>query len=112
MYVNGLTLRFIVGACQIPIGKVFETPELAKEFTEQMFNEMKNFDNHEYIVISTYCPIHNGVVMKLSGQKRTDNAINPTFDEVWERYGSEIIAGDYHINPKEKEIVEQIFNEL
>ncbi len=109
---NGLTPRFIVGACNIPTGEPFETPELAKEFTEQMFNEMKNFDNGQYIVISTYCPIHNGVVMKLSGQIWTNNAINPTFDEVWERYCSEIIAGDYHINPKEKEIVEQIFNEL
>lgn len=110
MYVNGLTPRFIVGACQIPIGKLFETPELAKEFTEQMFNEMKNFNNGEYIVISNYC--NKDIIMNLSGQILTDNAINPTFEEVWERYGSEIIAGDYHISPKEKEIVEQIFREL
>lgn len=109
---NGLTPRFIVGACQIPIGKIFESPELVKQMTEQMFNEMKCFDNGKYTVISNHCDIHNGVVMNLSEQKFEDNAINPTFEEIWERYGSEIIAGDYHISPKEKEIVEQIFNEL
>ncbi len=47
MYVNGLTPRFIVGACQIPIGKKFESPELAKQVTKQMFTEMKKFDNGE-----------------------------------------------------------------
>lgn len=110
MYDNGLTPRFIIGACQIPIGELFETPELAKEFTEKMFNEMKNFTNGKYIVISNYC--NKDVMMNLSEQIWSENAINPTFEEVWERYGSEIIAGDYHISPEEKEIVEQIFDEL
>ncbi len=112
MYYNGLTPRFLVGACQNPIGKPFESPQLAKQATEQMFTEMTNFDNGEFIVISTYCPIHKGVVINLSGQKKSDFAINSTFEEIWERYGSEIIDGDYHISPKEKEIVEQIFREL
>lgn len=112
MYYNGLTPRFLVGACQNPVGNPIESPELAKQVAETMFTDMKNFDNGEYMVISTYCPIHKGVVMNLSSQKKTDFAINSTFEEIWERYGSEIIAGDYHISSKEKEIVEQIFREL
>ncbi len=51
-------------------------------------------------------------MMSLSDQKWTANAINPTFEDIWNSYGNEIIDGDYHISPKEREIVEQIFREL
>ncbi len=111
-YEYGLTPRFIVGACQIPIRKKFETPELAKQTTKQMFDEMRSFENGKFIVISTLCDKHKGDVLNLSEQINVTNAINPTFEEIWERYGSEIIAGDYHISQQEGEIVEQIFREL
>lgn len=109
---NGFTPRFLVGACQIPIGKKFEDPELAKEVTKQMFNEMQEFDNGEFIVMTNFCDIHKGPIMSLTSQIRSKSSFGVTFEELWNRYGSEIIDGDYHISPEEKEIVEQIFNEL
>jgi hypothetical protein len=67
-YYYGLTLRFIIGACQIPIGKVFESKELAYDATKQMFNEMRLFDSDGMIVVSNMCGIHNGPGIKVKFQ--------------------------------------------
>lgn len=111
-YDYGLTPRFIVGVCQIPIGNKFKTPELAKEATKQMFNEMKEFNKDNYIVMSSFCGNHTGTVLNLSNQIWSENSIGITFEEIWKRYGTEIIDGNYQISPEEKDIVERIFEEL
>lgn len=108
-YDYGLTPRFIIGACQIPIGKTFNNENMVKKATEQMFKEMINYDYGELIVTSNFCDIHNGPVMCLADQKWSEKTIGTTFDEIWERYGSEIERGDYHISREEKQIVERIF---
>jgi hypothetical protein len=109
-YFYGLTPRFIIGACQIPIGKQFDSSELAYEATKKMFNEMQAFNTNVAIVVSNKCGIHNGPVMSLSTNKWTDESIATSIDEIWERYGVEIIEGNYHISPSERRIVEKIFS--
>jgi len=68
-YYNGLTIRFIVGACQIPIGQQFETPEKARIRTDQLFNEMKSYKKDSRVVTSSPCDGVKGYVMKVSEQK-------------------------------------------
>ena len=114
-YDHGLTIRFIVGVCQLPIGKKFESPELAEETVKQMFDEMKIFNKDgkdDFVVTSSICEIHNGPVMNLSSQKWSEHTIGTTFEEVWECYGSDISEGNYHINKREIDIVKQIFKEV
>jgi hypothetical protein len=109
MYDYGLTLRFIVGGCQIPIEKKFETEEEAYDTTKQIFEEMQDFNSNGNIVVSNKCEIHNGPVMRLSGGQLTENSIATSFEEVWDRYKDDIIKGNYHINAKERAILEKIF---
>jgi len=108
-YYYGLTPRFIIGACQIPIGKKFENKEAAYEATEKMFNEMRLFNSDEIIVVSNQCGIHNGPVMRLSEQHWYKGEIATTFEEIWYRYGDEIVKGDYQIEATERKIIEKIF---
>ena len=107
-YVYGLTPRFIIGVCQIPIGKKFDTEELAKEATLEMFNEMKAYNHGGLIVTSNYCEIHKGPVMRFCDTKWTENTIGTTFEKIWDRYGKEITSGDYSISIEERKIVEGI----
>jgi hypothetical protein len=109
-YYYGLTLRFIIGACQIPIGKVFESKELAYDATKQMFNEMRLFDSDGMIVVSNMCGIHNGPVMSLSARGWYQSEISTSFEEIWKRYGEEIAKGEYQIDPAERKIIEKIFS--
>ena len=110
MYDYGLTPRFIVGGCQIPIGKKFDTEAEAYNTTKEMFEEMQDFNSNGNIVVSNRCGIHNGPVMSLSGGQWTENSIATSFEEVWSRYGDDIINGDYHINATELAILKKIFN--
>ena len=109
-YYYGLTPRFIIGASQIPIGKIFDTKELAYEATRQMFDEMRAFNIDGQIVVSIYCDIHNGPVMSLTKHKWSESEIATSFEEIWNRYGNEIVAGNYHINASERKIVEEIYS--
>lgn len=108
-YYYGLTLRFIIGGCQIPIGKKFETKELAYEATKEMFVEMQTFNENGKVVVSNNCGIHDGKVMSLSEAKWTEDIIATSFEEIWDRYGEEIIDGRYHIDSEEHAILEEIF---
>ena len=110
-YYNGLTPRFIIGACQIPIGKKFETKEEAYEATKQMFEEMQEFENNGKIVTSTICDNHKGPVMQLTESNRYNAAknIGTSFEKIWRRYGEEIVNGTYHIDSEEKKILEPLF---
>jgi hypothetical protein len=47
--------------------------------------------------------------MDLSECKWSESCILESFDEIWGRYGQEIIDGNYHINPAELKILEKIF---
>jgi len=108
-YYYGLTFRFILGACQSPIGKKFETRELAYEATKEMFDEMSNFNKDGIIVVSNKCGIHNGPVMALAEREWMETAIATSLKEIWDRYGEEIVNGNYHINSDETKILLQIF---
>lgn len=98
-----------MGASQNPIGNKFESEQIAKEKMQEMFDEMKNYNNNYLIATSNLCEVLHGPVMSLIDCKWAESSIGTTFEEIWERYGSEIIAGDYQISPKEKEIVEHFF---
>lgn len=111
-YNYGLTPRFILGVCQIPIGKKFKTEENAKFETQKMFIEMKNFNQNGLIVTSNYCNIHNGPVMRFIDTKWTETSIGTTFDAIWKRYGEEILEGNYHISKNERNIVEELFKTI
>ena len=63
------------------------------------------------IVQNINCDIVKGPVLQLTSQKWSINSIGVIFDEIWERYGVEIINGNYNITKEEREIVEKIFNE-
>jgi hypothetical protein len=109
-YWYGLTPRFIIGACQTPIGAKFATSDLAYEATKQMYDEMQTFNNNGLVVVSNQCDIHKGPVMSLAEYKWSLNTIATSFEEVWNRYGKEIVDGNYHINPEERKILETIYS--
>lgn len=109
---HGPSVRFLIGACQTPIGSKFETEESAKDATKKMFEEIFNFrDNNGFIAFMSICTdieMNNAIVVQLTYEGRWSKSKNTkTFDEVWERHGEEIINGEYEINPEEKRIVEE-----
>lgn len=108
-YYYGLTPRFLIGATQIPIGQQFDTPELAYSATEEMFNEMQYFNEGGLIVVANNCGIHNGPVMSLAERSWSENSIQTSFEEIWLRYGEEIVFGDYHFSRAELATLNKIF---
>jgi hypothetical protein len=111
-YYYGLTPRFIVGACQVPIGSKFKNGQIAYEVTKQVFDGMKSYNKNGLIVTSNHCEIHNGPVMNLSEGNLSENSIRTEFDEIWARYGDEIIEGNFGISSYDRKILEIIFNNL
>lgn len=110
-YFYGLSPRFIVGACQIPMGSKIENAEEAYEITKRLFEGMERYNSGGYIVVSNQCDIHSGPVMSLREANWTKEAIGTNFDEIWKRYGNEIIEGNFNIDAEERKILESIFNE-
>lgn len=108
-YYFGPTPRFVIGGCQIPIGKTFDNEKLAKETTHEMFEEMKSYNKNGLIVISINCNIHHGPVLALSSAKWSEQSIGTSFEKIWDRYGDEIVNGNYHIDSIEEKILENIF---
>jgi hypothetical protein len=108
-YYFGPTPRFVIGGCQIPIGKKFDNEELAKGATREMFEEMKSYKKDGLIVISINCYIQRGPVLALSNTKWSERSIGTSYEKIWERYGKEIVDGNYHIDKKERSILEHIF---
>ena len=110
-YDYGLTPRFVVGACQIPIGAKLADEKTAWRVTKQMFAEMCGYDTDGHVVTSNLCPKHGGPVVQLAERKWDVDAIGTKFSEIWKRYGDEIVSGNYHISPKEMKILKEIYPE-
>ena len=83
---------------------------MAYEVTMKIFDEMQSYEKDGFIVTSNHCEIHNGPVMKLAERKLTKNSIGTNFDEIWTRYGDEIIEGNFGINSYDLEILKSVFN--
>lgn len=105
----GPSPRFLIGACQIPVGKKFETSESAYEATKLIFGEMQTFNKDGIIVVSIACGDLDGPVMSLSSSKWSKLSMGISFEEIWDRYGEEITNGDYHIDAAERKTIEEIF---
>jgi hypothetical protein len=111
-YDYGLTLRFIVGACQNPIGSKFKTLDDAKVAAERIYDEMAQYNKNGHVVTSVFCEEkHNGRVLRLENLSWSEHRIGVDFNTLWQRYGDEIIAGNYHINDDEHRILKGIFPE-
>ena len=108
-YDFGPTPRFIIGGCQIPIGSKFPSEVIAKEAMAEIFEEMRTFNKDGLIVMSNECPSVHGTVLALTTMRWSENSIGTSFEKIWERYGQEIIDGNYHIDKNERAILEKIF---
>ena len=108
-YDFGPTPRFIIGGCQIPIGSKFASEAIAKEAMAEIFEEMRTFNRDGLIVMSNECDCVKGPVLALNTMRWSENSIGTSFEKIWERYGQEIIDGNYHIDKNERIILEKIF---
>lgn len=74
-----------------------------------MFEVMQNFKNDGKKVVSNKSGIHDGPVIALSEREWSESTIGTSLEEIWNRYGQEIVSGNYHINSSDRKILEQIF---
>lgn len=107
-YFYGLTPRMIIGAIQIPIGTAFENEQTAYKKAYEIFQEMAEYDEGGLIVTSNYCGIHKGPVLSFTEANLTDDTIGTSFKIIWDRYGDEIISGDFGISDYDKKILDGI----
>lgn len=110
-YYFGLTPRLIIGACQIPIGLKFENNKTAYEITKEIYKEMESYNKDGLIVTSNDCDINSGPVIKLVEAEWTVDSIGTSFDIIWNRYGNEIIEGEFGISPYDQGILNTIFDQ-
>ncbi|WP_420399620.1 hypothetical protein [Flagellimonas sp.] len=108
-YFHGLTPKLLVGASQVPLGKVFDNDKIAHDFTKQLFQEMQQYDEDGLIVSSNHCEIHDGPVMQFTEAEWTENSIGTSFETIWNSYGDDIVSGDFGISPYDREILNSIF---
>lgn len=70
---------------------------------------MKYFNEGGLVVTSNQCGIHNGPVVSMIKSDWSENQLGTSFEEIWERYGDEIINGDFGINRYDTEVLKEIF---
>lgn len=108
-YDFGPSPRFIIGGCQIPIGSKFASEAIAKEAMKEIFEEMRTYNKNGLIVMSNNCGSLHGPVLALNTMRWSEHSIGTTFEKIWERYGQEIVEGNYHIDKEEQTVLEEIF---
>jgi hypothetical protein len=94
-----VSFRFLVGAIQEPIGKVFESAKEAREFSKALYEELKVATIDGDAIFSHSCPEVNGPVVYVQKRWKVGCGIPFSFQQIWQRYGDEIVSGDYHISP-------------
>ncbi|MGJ8714782.1 MAG: hypothetical protein ACSHXG_06755 [Maribacter stanieri] len=109
-YYYGLTPRMIIGACQNPLGIAFENEQIAYEQSNGIFQEMTEYNEDGLIVTSNYCGIHRGPVLSFTEGILTDESIGTSFRSIWNRYGYEIISGEFGISDYDKKILNELTN--
>lgn len=109
-YYYGLTPRMIIGACQNPIGTAFENEQIAYEKAYEIFQEMAEYNEDGIIVTSNYCGIHKGPVLSFTEGNLTAESIGTSFNSIWDRYGDEIISGEFGISDYDKEKLNELTN--
>lgn len=107
-YYYGLTPRMIIGASQNPMGKAFENKQIAYDTTYGVFQEMIEYNEDGLIVTSNYCNIHKGTVLSFTEGNLTANSIGTSFESIWNRYGDEIISGEFGISDYDKKVLNEI----
>ncbi len=107
-YYYGLTPRMIIGASQNPMGKAFENEQIAYDTTYGVFQEMIEYNEDGLIVTSNYCGIHKGTVLSFTEGNLTADSIGISFDSIWNRYGYEIISGEFGISDYDKKVLNEI----
>lgn len=107
-YFYGLTPRMIIGASQIPIGTAFENEQIAYKKAYEIFQEMAEYDEDGLIVTTNYCGIHKGPVLSFTEGILTAESIGTSFESIWNRYGDEIISGEFGISDYDKKILNEI----
>jgi hypothetical protein len=107
-YFYGLTPKMIIGASQIPIGTAFENEQIAYKKAFEIFQEMAEYEEDGLIVSSNYCGIHKGPVLSFREGDLTSESIGTSFKSIWNRYGDEIISGEFGISDYDKKILNEI----
>lgn len=107
-YFYGLTPRMIIGAGQIPIGTAFENEQIAYNKSYEIFQEMSEYEEDGLIVTSNYCGIHKGPVLSFTEGNLTTESIGTSFKIIWNRYGDEIILGEFGISDYDRKILNEI----
>jgi hypothetical protein len=108
-YFYGLTPRLIVGGCQIPLGKAFKNEEIAYNNTKNIIEEMRCYNKEGIIVSSNFCEIHNGPVLKFIEEDWKEGLFGTTFEIIWNRFGDDIIKGNYGIDEYDRQVLKTIF---
>ncbi|WP_435578714.1 hypothetical protein [Gilvibacter sp.] len=107
-YYYGLTPRMIIGASQNPMGSTFENEEIAYNRTFEMFQEMIEYNEDGLVVTSNYCGIHKGPVLSLTEGNLASHSLGTSFDIIWDRYGEEIISGEFGISAYDRKVLMKI----
>lgn len=107
-YHYGLTLKLIVGGCQMPIQSRFNSEKDAYESTKEIFEEMQEFKQNELVVITNNCEI--GTIFSFAEQYRSGFGITVSFEQIWQEVGPSICIGDFNISDADLESLKRIFN--
>lgn len=107
-YYFGLTPKMIIGASQNPMGAHFANEQVAYDKTFEIFQEMIEYNEDGLVVTSNYCGIHKGPVLSFTEGKLTAESIGTSFESIWDRYGDDIISGEFGISDYDKKILNEI----
>jgi hypothetical protein len=92
---TGLSFSLIIGATLSPIGRKFDDEAEAKEYAREIYDEMAKAYIDGFSVITYGCDDGiGGPAFKLEYFHRR-KPLDKAFDELWEFYGADIVAGRY-----------------
>lgn len=90
---TGLSFSFLVGATRDPIGNKFDSKEEAKEYSQELYDEMEFAYIDGFSTFDYGCDTIGGTAIKLEYMR--SKGLDVSFDELWEFYGEAIVQGKY-----------------
>jgi hypothetical protein len=94
---TGLSFSFLVGATREPIAAKFKDEQEAREYSRDLYDEIKTAEVEGFRVLIHGCQGIRGPVVTLQYGLPLHLRNVPPFDELWQFYGEAITAGNFSL---------------
>jgi hypothetical protein len=92
---HALAFSFLVGATRTPIAAPFLSEQEAKEYSIELYRNLKETEIDRFIAHIHGCKAPDGPMVTLEYGMRLGSYQLPSFEELWQFFGAPIASGEF-----------------